>query len=64
MWGWTDSNILRISIHREFPTHVGMDRIWGSRSPASAGVPHACGDEPDMAVEAIKASASSPRMWG
>ncbi len=47
-----------------FPTHVGMNRACLNYKMSVDGIPHACGDEPRVELDAPDFRVYSPRMWG
>ena len=49
---------------RVFPTCVGVNRQDDGQVMDIYGIPHVCGGEPELEIEAIQANLYSPRVWG
>jgi len=47
-----------------FPTHVGMNRLYGGAIGVLMNVPHTRGDEPQRGGTFLRIILCSPHTWG
>ena len=63
-WGWSELEMLGITVHVVFPTRVGMVRTFRVHWSYADCFPHPRGDGPMSHLERIKSLAFSPPAWG
>ena len=63
-WGWPAPNPLRPATHVDFPTPVGMARLFGFGAASRRRFPHTRGDGPNLRLTCSTPCLISPHPWG
>ena len=63
-WGWTGVSCVIRKCYEEFPTRVGMNRLFLIENLDKNRVPHTRGDEPPNCSYIMSGLSSSPHAWG